>query len=1198
VEHVEYDEETLIRYLLGDLPEDERLRIGEEYFASNELFDQLMAAERDLIDRYVQGELSFKQQEQLRKNYLTSRERLQKVTIAKSFAEYHSTARSRKRESAGPVINRSFARLTASSVIRAAAALIILVGVGLIVWRTFFYRSEMDKGLEAFERLSSDQRHLEARLTFQKYAPFASTRGDEPSFNERERRRAELLLDEMIKEGPSPEAHHLLGAFYLTVGRTEEAINELETALNGDPGNAKIYSDLGVAHFEKSRLEKERDRQDLAGEEIAISIDHFKKANELDSSLPAPIFNLGLLYQRQLPSQAEQYWRRYLELDSNSQWAKEAEMYLRELEKSPRSLKTNDQILKEFLAAYRARDDLTARSLISKNREPVSSRLVPWLLIESHLNWKSSGHDDEAKESLEALKYAGELEKKKGDQFTLDLARFYRSAHANKFPLLVKAHELMNRGLESCRSSGYVSALDWFVRAGQTFEEAGDHWEARYAEYWVGYCTFQKPDKQKALVILEQLVEAFKSQNYHWLHALSLNSLANVNAAFSEYSKALQCTQKALEISELLDDPYGMQKNLAQLGNEYKTLGSFKQSLAYMQRCLETAALDWSGARQMWRNYDSAADLMKAHGYLAAAADYEAEALQLAQNEINNAEYIYVSYVHLGVIYGEMDRLSEGIGMAQLGYQAVEAAPVNSPRRKMMAYACLMLGQLHRKSQDLETALDYYNRAIEIYEDINYPPQIYNAHKGRLLCYIEQKDDSLAKVELENVLSLFKENRSKIIEQSNRDAFLENEQSVYDIAVEFEYSRVGDARKAYEFSELARARSLLDAIASEAQISGQRKSLEIILQADSQPLPLDEIQSGLPDNIQVLQYAVLSDKLLIWLVSKDAFSVRERNISSGELKEKVLQSVKSLAKLNYGEKDRELAKELYHILIAPVVDLLHPGQNICIIPDKALNRLSFAALVSPDSNAYLLSKYTLSYCASSTVFVLACDEARGLQGEAQEDILCVGNPKFDYKKFQSIHELPASADEAQQVAQYYDSAQILLLNSATESRVRALIPDYNVIHLASHYIPDKQYPLLSTLVLASDTGETGRDPAKDGMLQAYEVYTMKLRHTRLVVLSACQTGVEGYSNGEGMIGMARTFLAAKVPEVVASLWPVDSTATKELMVNFHKHRRSDHVTTAQALRASQLEMLADAGSRYSQPHYWASFALFGGSANF
>ena len=109
-------------------------------------------------------------------------------------------------------------------------------------------------------------------------------------------------------------------------------------------------------------------------------------------------------------------------------------------------------------------------------------------------------------------------------------------------------------------------------------------------------------------------------------------------------------------------------------------------------------------------------------------------------------------------------------------------------------------------------------------------------------------------------------------------------------------------------------------------------------------------------------------------------------------------------------------------------------------------------------------------------------------------------------------------------------------------------------HLATHYLPDTQSVMASRLVLAKGATPSANKTA-DGELQNSEIYQLKLPHTRLVILSACQTSLDQNLAGEGAIGAARPFLAIGVPQVIASLWPVDSNATAVLMTEFHRQRR-------------------------------------------
>ena len=83
-----------------------------------------------------------------------------------------------------------------------------------------------------------------------------------------------------------------------------------------------------------------------------------------------------------------------------------------------------------------------------------------------------------------------------------------------------------------------------------------------------------------------------------------------------------------------------------------------------------------------------------------------------------------------------------------------------------------------------------------------------------------------------------------------------------------------------------------------------------------------------------------------------------------------------------------------------------------------------------------------------------------------------------------------------------------------------------------------------------------------------------------------------------MIGIARDFLAAGVPLVVASQWKVDSDATAELMMLFHRYRKQQNVSTTNALRRAQIDLLNSPNEKLRSPYYWAAFASFGGHAEF
>ena len=198
-----------------------------------------------------------------------------------------------------------------------------------------------------------------------------------------------------------------------------------------------------------------------------------------------------------------------------------------------------------------------------------------------------------------------------------------------------------------------------------------------------------------------------------------------------------------------------------------------------------------------------------------------------------------------------------------------------------------------------------------------------------------------------------------------------------------------------------------------------------------------------------------------------------------------------------------------------------------------------------------------------------------------ERLLSVGNPRFDVATFRDLKDLPWAATQASEIAAFYRKLGGLLERErqgveTSEGRFRRS----DVAHFATHYIADERSPMLSVLPLAGERESAAKE--NDGVLQTFEFYNMNLSRLRLVVLSACQTGIERYYKGEGAIGLARPFQMAGIPLVVASLWPVESYPTKELMIAFHKHRKSGGLSTAQALRQAQIDMLKSGSTRVPQ----------------
>jgi CHAT domain-containing protein len=186
--------------------------------------------------------------------------------------------------------------------------------------------------------------------------------------------------------------------------------------------------------------------------------------------------------------------------------------------------------------------------------------------------------------------------------------------------------------------------------------------------------------------------------------------------------------------------------------------------------------------------------------------------------------------------------------------------------------------------------------------------------------------------------------------------------------------------------------------------------------------------------------------------------------------------------------------------------------------------------------------------------------------------------------------LPFSREEASAIASLVPAADALVATDFSASRAIVLggaLSGYGVVHFATHGVFDARSPALSGLVL-SLVSQSGQP--QDGFVRLNDIYNMRL-DADLVVLSACQTALGTEIRGEGLVGLARAFMYAGAPRVVASLWQVNDLATAELMKRFYRGLLVERLRPAAALRAAQLALSRD--PRWASPYYWAGFVLQG-----
>ncbi|HKX31093.1 MAG TPA: CHAT domain-containing tetratricopeptide repeat protein [Blastocatellia bacterium] len=344
---------------------------------------------------------------------------------------------------------------------------------------------------------------------------------------------------------------------------------------------------------------------------------------------------------------------------------------------------------------------------------------------------------------------------------------------------------------------------------------------------------------------------------------------------------------------------------------------------------------------------------------------------------------------------------------------------------------------------------------------------------------------------------------------------------------------------------------------------------------------------------------------------------------------------------------KRVARALDRIVFQPIRPLVGNLTRLLISPEGSLNLVPFAALVD-ERGRYLVERYSISYLTSgrdllrlqvtgesnNPPLVLA-DPDFGRQRPvtlAQRSIVSTaeaGGPVEDssvrsaFGKFY-FQPLPYTAIEGKALQALLPDATLLMKQRATKAALnQARSP--RLLHIATHgfFLEDLELtpedgdsqptsgeeterrlrqlersgirvenPLLrSGLALA---GANHPDAENSGILTALEVTGLDLWGTKLVVLSACDTGVGEVKNGDGVYGLRRALVLAGSETQVMSLWPISDEATNDLMIAYHGGLKRG-AGRGEALRRVQLKMLRQ--TRWRHPYYWASFIQSGEWAN-
>ncbi len=453
----------------------------------------------------------------------------------------------------------------------------------------------------------------------------------------------------------------------------------------------------------------------------------------------------------------------------------------------------------------------------------------------------------------------------------------------------------------------------------------------------------------------------------------------------------------------------------------------------------------------------------------------------------------------------------------------------------------------------------------------------------------------------------------------------------------------------------ARLKSLDDKVEElESALSARRPDFR----AQTQPVTLNAVQSAIPAGGALVEFAVykpqdprnvknkLPPRYLAYLLAAQG---RPKWTDLGEAApiNRAITAWRQALRDPRRTDVKRLARVVDEKVMRPVLALAQSGsgeiRRLLIAPDGLLNLVPFAALVDRQGR-YLVEAFSISYLMSGrdllrspvrgpnnqdTVIVADPDyggSENAIASRSRDVGLPAGLPQSNGSKSNVAQvyfpPLKGTAGEARALKTILPQATVFTRGQATEYALKQLHSP-GILHVATHgfFLQDQEIRLVGARDLVLDTAQTvgpsnqpienpllrsglalagvnhrlGRaDQGDDGVLTALEAAGLDLFGTKLVVLSACDTGVGEVKNGEGVFGLRRALSLAGSETQVMSLWPVSDLGARDLMIDYYKALERG-AGRGDGLRRVQLEMLKGKGRRH--PFYWASFIQSGEWAN-
>lgn len=648
---------------------------------------------------------------------------------------------------------------------------------------------------------------------------------------------------------------------------------------------------------------------------------------------------------------------------------------------------------------------------------------------------------------------------------------------------------------------------------------------------------------------------------------------ANTYRDKGDYERALKASNEALELALKLSQSTPSSRDVSRasvaLGDVYAALRLYRRALEFYERSFELNqssghhgrmiqdCMKISAVHEVTGNYEDAIEnYQKALRYC--CVEYQpARMSELSLNlwEYQGSEYLIV---RTDKAWDILHRLAK-IEKAQQAPRAAE----------YLELAILVIESLRGRVLSEDQRIGFQSLVIDVYETmIELQLELWQRennpkHLEALFSYIERAKSRVLIEQLADLPVL----QPKTVARS----LLDEENRLTRQIEELEMRLTEGMENAVELADqLISAQEEIHGVWAQIEREDPYAGVEYVSLRRASPISVDEIRQVVKQNghkTAVVEYYLTSQNLIIVVIFSDKpeIACRAMNVSREEIQELALVNPDSPPSLDLRMPYWQL--DLSPLLIEPLSGLINDYERVCFVPHDVLHSIPLHALRLGETDLRTCAEIAEIFYVPSASLLKYC---RNKPPRNQGNNLVLGNPKRDDQT-----KIPHTMAEARMVADAL-SCPAFVEEQATKALLFKESEKAEYIHIACHGEFIKDDVSSSALLLS------------DGNATVEEMLDLRLR-SKLVVLSACETGISENRSGDELIGFARALLYAGTPSVILSLWNAYDESTSKLMISFYDKILHQDLPKAKALNLAQRDLIK---SGFSEAK-WAPFILIG-----